>query len=104
MRCRQQQNVRANLSALRILVVDLPACRKENAEVEDNQGDGNDRPAAAFHVFMAQRNQHRSTPSPRSGGSLDPFSSNRNETVERNSCAQCRSRLRTAVTGLWDRV
>src|SRR5712692_9161058 len=65
MGCRKEQNVRANFRPLRIFCVDLPASGEENSEIEDNQGDGDHRPAAALHVFMAQRNQHRTSLSDR---------------------------------------
>jgi hypothetical protein len=59
-RC-EKQNVDAKLSLSRILRFNLPMRCEKCEEIDDDQSDRNDRPAAARHIFVAQRNQHGST-------------------------------------------
>ena len=63
----EHKDVRSHFDALRFLRFDFPVGAKEYQQIQRDQRKGDDRPAAALHVFMAQRDQHRATPSDRKG-------------------------------------
>src|SRR5260370_31292154 len=70
MRRGEHKDVHPSFGAFGLLRFNFPVCAKKDEQVQRDQREGDDRPAAALHVFMAQRNQHRATPSPRSGGGV----------------------------------
>jgi hypothetical protein len=54
----QHEDVGRNVGALRALVIDLSVRSKKNHKIDENQRQGDYRPAAALHVFMPQWNEH----------------------------------------------
>src|SRR5439155_3934059 len=88
--CGKHEDVHPNFAAFRLLRLDCPVRAQKDQYVQRDQRKGDDRPAAALHVLMAQRNQHRATLS--------------NQKIERNSSGECKRRIRYSVTGHWSRV
>jgi len=57
----EQDDVHPDFSALGRLRLHLPVRTKEHPDVKGHQCEGDDGPTAAFHVFMAQRDEHGRT-------------------------------------------
>jgi hypothetical protein len=66
----KHQDVDANLGLLRVLPLDLPVGSEEGNNIDDDESDGNDRPAATLHIFVTQGNQHGATSLARSQGTV----------------------------------
>jgi len=105
MRCRRSRCAREPQSACGISRCDRSARvvgQGNMPEVDDNPGDGNDPSAAS--MFSGSHPASASVdPFARSGGSLDPFSSNRTNSREKIVVTHCRVPPHRR-TGLWARV
>lgn len=72
---RQQDQVYPCLAEFGCLPVHGPVSSQEDDGVERDNPDGDHRPAASLHVFVAKRDQHGEAPSEaRSGGVREWFS------------------------------
>jgi hypothetical protein len=79
-----------------------PVRAEEDERVDRNQSEGYDRPAAAFHVFMAQRDEHGQAPSVEIEVKRLNFLSLGNEAI-RGNCprVQCRLTGNLAIACVW---
>ena len=55
---REQQQMKLDPAQFRSLPIHGPVCSEKNDDIEGNNSEGNHRPPAPLHVFMAKRDQH----------------------------------------------
>jgi len=65
MRRGKYKDVHPDFNSFGFLLFDSPVSAKEYEYVQRDQGESDHRPAAAFHILVAQWYQHRTPPSDR---------------------------------------
>src|SRR5258708_5455956 len=90
MRRGNDKDVHPDFNSFGFLLFDFPVSAKKYEYVHRDQGESDHLPTPACHPRVAQWYQHRAAPSERKPQS--------------DSSGECKSRIRTCVTGLWVRA